>query len=304
MSSEVWRAGLAVLLWPGLVGGALLSWLYLWLGRKLLARLQGRYGPPFYQPCFDFVKLLGKQTVVPGGVNRLLFYGLPLVAVISVVVALALIPVPGNPARALSFTGDLILLIYLLEMPALCDVLAGYGSRSLYGQVGAAREALLALGYNLPFLAAVIALALPAGSFRLVDVQAVAYGPVHLAATLAFLLALPARLKCNPFSIPNAEQEIVAGTHLEYNGVPLALFELAHGLELVALVNLFAALFVPLPAGVPGGLIYLLVGVGLVALTTGLAAATARIKLHQAFRFYWRWGAAAAVLAVVVAAIW
>ena len=208
------RSLLALLVWPGLIGGSLAGWLLLWLARKLTARVQGRKGPPFCQPFFDFAKLLGKQAVVPGGVNRAFFHGLPLVSVVSSVPALSLIPAPGN--RAPSFAGDLILLLYLLEMPAICEVLAGYGSRSLYGQVGAAREALLWLGYNVPLLTAVLVLAARAHSFDLRAVVALPLGPVHLAAAAAFLIALPARLKSNPFSIPNAEQEIVAGPLTEY----------------------------------------------------------------------------------------
>ncbi len=293
-----WRDALALLLWPGLIGGAVLGWLYLWIARKLTARLQGRQGPPFYQPFFDFVKLLGKQTVVPGGVNRLALHALPLASVIAMVFALALIPAPGNVSR--TFAGDLILLIYLLEMPALCDVLAGYVSRSLYGQVSASREAVLMLGYNLPFLAALIALDIHAGSSSLSAIAALPFGPVQLAAAVAFLLALPARLKSNPFSIPNAEQEIVAGAHIEYSGPPLALFELSHTLEVVALVWLFVTLFLP-RVGNAGlaWVLYLVLGAVVVGGVTLLAAGTARLKVHQAFRFYWSWGAMAALLALV-----
>jgi NADH-quinone oxidoreductase subunit H len=294
---------LAVLVWPGLVVGALLSWTYLWAGRKLTARLQGRQGPPFFQPFFDFVKLAAKQTIVPTGVNRALFYGLPIVSVVAVVFAMALLPLPGNAIP--SFSGDLILVVYLLEMPAICMVLAGYASRSLYGQVSASREAVLLLGYNLPFLASVIALAVQAGSFRLADIAAAPWTPVHLLAAIAFLIAVPARMRSNPFSIPNAEQEIVAGATTEFNGVPLALFELAHGLELVGLVGLFAVLF--FPAIISGGLgliWYLLISFGLVILMTVLAVSTARLRVNQAFRFYWLWGALAAIAAFAGALIW
>jgi NADH-quinone oxidoreductase subunit H len=298
--SDWWRFIIALLLWPGLVGGALLGWLFLWLRRKLTARMQQRTGPPFYQPFFDFIKLLGKQTVVPEGVDRRLFYALPLVSLMAVTYALALLPVPGNPA--LSFSGDLILLIYLLEVPALCDVLAGYSSRSVYGQVSAAREALLALGYNLPFLGAVIAIATAVGSYQLADVAAAPFGLAHLAAGLAFLLALPAKLKTNPFSIPNAEQEILGGVHTEYNGAPLAMFELAHAIELVALVGLFSALFLPTMASTPANLaLYLLFSTGVIVVVTLLSASTARVTIVQAMRFYWRWGLAAAALAFVAA---
>ncbi|NMB88444.1 MAG: NADH-quinone oxidoreductase subunit H [Chloroflexi bacterium] len=291
---------LALLVWPGLLSSVVLGWFYLWVVRKLTARLQGRQGPPFYQPFFDFIKLLGKQTIVPGGINPTLFYLLPAVSLGSTVFALALLPAPGNPMQ--SFPGDLIVFLYLLEMPVLCEVLAGFATRSPYGQVGATREAMMSLAYNLPFLAAVIALAARAGSFSL---TALAHGPlswVHLAAALAFILALPARIKMNPFSIPNAEQEIVAGAYTEFNGLPLALFELSHATELVAMVGLFAALFIlPLVSGPLAWVAYLLLSLLLVAAVTGLATATARLKLNQAFKLYWSWGAAAALVALLIA---
>jgi NADH-quinone oxidoreductase subunit H len=294
--------GFALLIWPGLMGGAALGWLFGWIQRKLTARLQGRKGPPFYQPFFDFVKLLGKETVAPSGVNRRLFFALPLISAVAAVCALGLIPVPGNPMP--SFAGDLIVLLYLLEVPALCEVLAGYSSRSLYGQVGSVREAVLWLGYNLPFLAAVLSLAIRAKSLTLAALVAVPFGPVHLAALAAFLFALPGHLKRNPFSIPNAEQEIVAGPFTEYSGAPLAFFEMAHGVEMVALVSLFAVLFLPVGRGqATGWLAYLLGSVALIAAITLVATATARLTVRHAFRFYWSWGAGAAVLALVIAGI-
>lgn len=294
--------GIALLLWPGLLGGSALAWLFLWLQRKLTARLQGRVGPPFYQPFFDFVKLLGKKTVIPEGVSRGLFFALPLVSVAAMSGALAMVPVSGN--RMMSFPGDLIVLLYLLEMPAVCEVVAGYGSRSLYGQVGSAREAVLWLGYNLPFLAAVISLAVQANSLSLRALASVPFGPVHVAAAAAFLLALPARLKRNPFSIPNAEQEIVSGPLTEYSGAPLALFELSHGLELVALASLFTVLFVPSATATGLGWVSYAIGsVALVSLITLAATATARLTVRRAFRFYWSWGACAAAVALIVAGL-
>ena len=193
---------LALLVWPGLVSGALLGWLYMWLARKLTARLQGRQGPPFYQPFFDFIKLLGKETIAPAGISRL-YYLLPWVSLVSVLFALALIPAPGNPMQ--SFTGDLIVFLYLLEMPALCEVLAGYSTRSPYAQVGAAREAMMSLAYNLPFLAAVIALAIHAGSFSLTALATAPLSWAHLVAALAFFLALPpgSRAILSPFPTPS-----------------------------------------------------------------------------------------------------
>jgi NADH-quinone oxidoreductase subunit H len=301
-ASEWWQVLLALLVWPGLIGGTLLGWLFAWVSRKLTAWVQGRMGPPFYQPFFDFIKLLGKEVLVPVGISRPLFFAVPVVSAVAVMCALALIPAPGNPVP--SFRGDLILFLYLVEVPPLCGILAGYVSRSLYGEVGAAREAMLSAGHNLPLLAAVVALGVHAGSFRLASLTTAPFAPVHAAAAIAFLLAVPARARRNPFSIPNAEQEIVAGTLTEFSGVLLALFELTHHLELVAQVGLFTVLFMPAVAGLAlaAGL-YLCGSMLLVVLVTLVGSATARVKVHQAFRFYWSWGALAGLAALVLAVI-
>ncbi len=303
---ELWfiRLLIALLIWPGLIVSALLGWYFAWMIRKLTARLQGRQGPPFYQPFFDFVKLISKVTIVPDGISPIAFYGLPVVAVVSIAFALAMLPLPGNIAP--SFAGDLVLFLYLLEMPAICTILAGYSSKSLYGQVSSSREAVLLLGYNVPFLASVIVLAIQAKSFQLADIANQSWSFVHLLAVLAFLIALPARIRTNPFSIPNAEQEIVAGSTTEYNGVPLALFELAHELELVAVLGLFASLFFPLGDLAVGfkGLIYLAIGFATVLLISVLSTITARFKINQAFRFYWVWGTLTAAAAFVFALLW
>jgi NADH-quinone oxidoreductase subunit H len=298
--SEILRGILAFLVWPGLLSAVILAWFYLWLGRKVTARLQGRQGPPFFQPFFDFVKLLGKKTVRPAGVNMGLFFGLPLVSLVSVLAALALIPAPG--ASSISFSGDLIFLLYLLEMPALVDIFAGFISHSVYAQVGAVREALLSLGHNLPFIIAFIALAMQAKSSNLQTIVATHFSPVQILAALALILAIPARVKANPFSIPNAETEIVAGTHIEFNGPALGIFELVHGLEIVALSGLLAGLFSGLVSGfITSLLVYLAVSIAVVMFTSLLAASTARVKVQYALGFYWRWGALAAALAIVAA---
>lgn len=301
--SDFWRYLAAILIWPGIVCAAPLGWFMLWYIRKLTARLQGRKGPPFFQPFFDFMKLLGKQAVVPNGVNAGLFHTLPLIALAAVTAALAIVPVPGNPIPALP--GDLVLLLYLLEVPVLCEVLAGYVTRSVYGQISAMREAILSLGYNLPFLASVIAMAQYAGSFNLHVLQDMPYGPVHILAAAGFLMALPARLKTNPFSIPNAEHEIVADAHIEYNATPLALFKLSHALEIVLLTELFSILFIPrLPWPAATAALYLVVALVVLGLLTALATTTARVRVTQAFRFYWLWGGMVSTAAIAAALVW
>lgn len=293
---------LALFIWPGLLFSAFFGWFLLWMSRKFIARLQGRQGPPFYQPFFDFWKLVGKKTIIPRGVNPVVYYALPVIGLVSILFALALLPVPGS--SSISFDGDLVLLVYLIEMPVIIDIFAGFISRSVYAQVGATREAILTIAYNLPFLGALIALAVKLQSFKLVTLAAAPISVASVLAAAALFIALLAQLKVNPFSIPNAEQEIVAGIHTEYNGLPLALFELTHALETSLLVGLISVLFTGSFTSVWMKLIiFTVVAMVIILLTNIVSAGTARLKVQHAFKFYWTWGIAATVIVVVAALI-
>ena len=88
---------LAFLVWPGLLVAAPLAWFELWLMRKALAKLQGRKGPPLFQPFFDWVKLMGKRTVIPEGVPGPASVAPPLRALAPKAAALGVRPDPGGP---------------------------------------------------------------------------------------------------------------------------------------------------------------------------------------------------------------
>jgi NADH-quinone oxidoreductase subunit H len=218
----------------------------------------------------------------------------------SAIGALALLPVFQGEN---GFVGDIVLLVSLLEMPPLCFILAGYASRSIYGEVGATREAVVSIASNVPFLAALVAMAASAGSMHNSQIVASTPWMVRVPALLAILFCLPIKLRLNPFSLANAEQEVLAGPLTEFDGPRLALWELSHALEWTALLGFVVAFAVPLrsPLWYVNAAGFALLSLALVPLLTLLAASTARLKLAQATNMMWKWGGAIAALALAAA---
>lgn len=289
----------SIFIFPGLLYALPAGWFMVWLQRKTEARLQKRLGPPFFQPFFDFVKLLYKNSVFQPGLNGILMTFYPILVSAALIGALSLLPVFSNRQ---GFTGDLVLLVALLEIPSISLVLAGFTSQSIFGAIGSIREAVLSITYNFSFLLAIVVLALDAKTLQL---SILSESPLTLArgiALIAILLCLPAKLHLNPFSQANAEQEIYTGSLTEYSGIQLALWELAHSLEWVALTGLVASLVLP-RTGVwyLDVFLFLITSFILVILLAAISAGTARVKIDQAVRFYVRWGLIAGIAALIVA---
>jgi formate hydrogenlyase subunit 4 len=285
-----------LLIFPGLLFAVPAAWFMLWVERKAVALMQGRVGPPFMQPFFDFVKLLGKSTPPRPGIGGLLMRAWPLIAVSSAAGAVGLLPV--LPASG-GFAGDLILLLALLELPSMCIIAAGFSSRSIFGEIGSAREAVLSVAYNIVFLLAIVSIAASQHTFSLETLAALPATPLRWLGVIALLVCLPAKLHLNPFSLPNAEQEIYSGPMVEYAGPELAMWELSHGLEWVAATGLVATLVAPhITLWWLAALVFVALSFFIVLLLSALASATARLAIDTTVRFYWQCTLIFAVLAI------
>ena len=285
-----------LLIFPGLLFAVPAAWFFLWVERKAVALMQGRVGPPFMQPFFDFIKLLGKTTPPRSGVAGLLMRAWPLIAVSAAAGAVGLLPVLPSSG---GFEGDLILLLALLELPSMCIIAAGFSSRSIFGEIGSAREAVLSVSYNVVFLLAIVSIAASQHTFRLEALAHLPASPMQILGVVAILVCLPAKLHINPFSLPNAEQEIYSGPMTEYAGPELAMWELSHGLEWVAATGLVATLIAPHFTTVwLAALVFVALSFGVVLLLSVTAAATARLQIDTTVRFYWQCTLIFAVLAI------
>jgi len=276
---------------------------YEWIDRKVVARFQNRIGPRWYQPFADVVKLLSKEEIVPEGVDRFLFIGLPIVALAGALTAALYVPV-GGLQPAYSFRGDLIVTLYLLSLLSLCIGVAGANAHGLFSVIGATRTLTQVFSYEAPFLMALLGPAIVAGSWQINEIMAYA-GQRWLILTqpvmfLVALVGLMGKLELPPFDAPEAETEIVAGALTEYSGRGLALFKLCKGIELVLGLTLVAGFFL---GGMHNPVDFLVKTFILLFILAGIQSLLTRFRIDQVVR-WWRYGALLALLQLLVMIIW
>lgn len=278
-----------------------------WLDRKLYARMQNRMGPPWFQPLADIVKLSAKEDTIPSGADRSLFKMMPVVALTATVVAVFYIPLWNTTALS-AFTGDLIVVLYLLTIPTLTFFLGGWFSRSVYSLIGAARALSQLFAYEIPLLLAVLAPAMLAGSWSISEIAAFYAArwylvPINVIGFVVSMVALLGKLERVPFDIPEAETEVVAGSFTEYGGRLLALFRLCVDVEMIVGASLIAAIFLPFGLGLTPWLafvIYLIKVEALILLISFMRTIMARLRIDQMIDFCWKYLAPAAFLQLVV----
>lgn len=281
---------LRLIVFPGGLFLLALGLFYQWISRKLLALLQNRIGPRWFQPLADTVKLLVKEEVIPDGVNPYLFMGLPVVALAGTLTAALYVPTAGLPP-AYGFPGDLIVVLYLLSLLTLCTGLAGANTLDRFSLIGATRTLTQLFSYEAPFLLAMLGPAMAAGSWQVGVIADYAHGHwLLLAQPLGFVVALVGlmgKLEMPPFDAPEAHTEIVAGALTEYSGRGLALFNLGRAVELVVGLTLVSAVYL---GGLSNPLWFLVKTLALLLVLVGLQALMTRLRIDQTVGLWWRYG--------------
>ncbi|MBZ0303059.1 MAG: NADH-quinone oxidoreductase subunit H [Anaerolineae bacterium] len=264
---------------------------YHWIDRKLVARLQNRVGPRWFQPAADMVKLLANEEVLPTGVDARLFTALPVVALAGALAAMIYLPIAGLPPLY-NFPGDLIVAVYLLSLLTLCTGLAGAISKDRFSIIGATRALTQLFSYEAPFLLALLGPAFAAGSWQINEIMAYTSSQwLILTQPVGFVVALiglMGKLEMAPFDTPEAETEIVAGAMTEYSGRGLALFLLGREVELVGGLTLIAAFYL---GGINNPFDYALKTLVLLLGVAGVQTLMTRLRIDQVVGLWWRYGA-------------
>jgi NADH-quinone oxidoreductase subunit H len=292
---------IAMLLFPGglfLLGSGLV---FEYIDRKLIARFQNRFGPRWFQPLADVIKLLAKEEVHPAGVVRSLFVILPILALTAALTAALYVPLFGFKP-AFSFEGDLIVALYLLSMMTLCIGLAGANTEDRFSLVGATRALTQLFSYEAPFLLALLGPAIALGTWNIGAINQGATSGLWFIVSqpigfVVALVGLMGKLELPPFDAPEAETEIVAGAFTEYSGRGFALFKIGRNVELVVGLTLVAAFYL---GGFTSPLDFLWKTMLLLLVTAALQSLFARLRIDQTVGLWWRVGVILVLLQLVV----
>ena len=273
---------------------------YEFLDRKLVARYQNRIGPRWFQPLADVVKLLAKEEVVPDGVHRGLFVALPIIALAAALTAGLYVPLAGFQP-SMSFSGDLVVVLYLLSLMTLCLGIAGANTIDRFSLIGATRTLTQLFSYEAPFLLALLGPAIAAQTWNIGDINSFANQNLWMVATqpIGFIVAvigLMGKLELPPFDAPEAETEIVAGALTEYSGRGFAFFKLGKDIELIIGLTLISAFYL---GGLANPLDFIWKTLVLLLVVAGLQSLFARLRIDQTVGLWWRAGALIALVQLV-----
>jgi NADH-quinone oxidoreductase subunit H len=289
---------------------AIIGMVVSWIDRKVTARVQWRQGPPFFQPFYDFVKLLNRETIIPNNANVPVFILAPFFAVASTsLVSLILWKSVLNPQML--FVGDLIVVIYLLAITPISVILGASASGNPIASLAASREMKLYVSYELPFILSIIVLIIKLQTIKLGEI--VSYQQTQgiilnsfsgIIAFIVFLITIQAKLGLVPFDMAEAETEIAGGVCIEYSGILLAFHKL-NSMMLLFVIPFFAVIL--FFGGIKfegmsviwGILKYVLVLVLIILIRN----TNPRVRIDQAMRFFWRSCLIFSIFAIILASI-
>jgi NADH-quinone oxidoreductase subunit H len=294
------------------------------LERKLLGRMQLRYGPnragPFgsLQPIADLIKLVRKESFFPSGAIELPYIIAPAISVFTAIAAFSVIPFgAGWHLYHWHINGEIanvsiaLLVVFALGSLGIYGfIIGGWASESKYSLLGSMRTCAQLVSYEVSLALSVLGVVLMAGSLSLVDIvhkqgTFVPYAGPQVIGLLCFFIAGIAETNRAPFDLPEADSELVAGYHTEYSGMRWGLFQTAEYINMITLSALMVTLFFAGwhgPYAPLGPLWFFLKLFVVVSIFIWLKATLPRLRYDQLMRFGWKVLLPVATLNAVVTA--
>jgi NADH-quinone oxidoreductase subunit H len=282
-----------------------------WLERKLLGRMQNRYGPnragPYglLQPIADLVKLVRKESFFPVASHDALYIGAPVLAMFTALASFAVIPFgEGWTIGDYQVTGEianvsigLILIFALGSVGIYGAIVGGWASESKYSLLGSMRTCAQLVSYEVSLALSVLGVVLMGQSLNLPEIVAKQDSTMwfvvpQIVGLLVFFVAMIAETSRPPFDLPEADTELVAGYHTEYGGMRWGLFQTSEYINMITLSALAVTLFFGgwhfFWLDYLGPLWFVLKVFFFVAVFIWIRASVPRLRYDQLMRFGWK----------------
>lgn len=297
--------------------------------RKLLGRFQGRYGPnrvgPFglLQPLAEIVKFATKEPSRPTTSVGFLFRLAPMIAILTAVTALALIPfggvnrIFGKPVGLYGIDVSIgpLYVFALAGISFYGIMLGGWASGSKYSFLGAMRGAAQLISYEVSQGLSLLGVVITAGTLSLTGIVHAQVGLwffiPQIVGFLVFMVASFAETNRAPFDLIEADAELVAGYFTEYGGTPFVAYLFAEYANMIVVSGIAVTIFFGgwlLPFGIhpPGWVDPIVVLVKIVLVFTlfiWVRATLPRLRYDQLMSLGWKILLPLATLNVLVTAI-
>jgi len=299
------------------------------LERKILGRMQNRYGPnrvgPFglFQPVADGIKMLIKEDVVPARADKVVHFLAPILVAATAILALGVIPY-GRNMTPFAIDGGILFFFAVGSTTELAVFMAGWGSNNKFSMLGAMRAIAQMVSYELPLILTTLPVVMVTGALSPDAIVAAQDGysfgivphwfvttPWGAAAFILFFVSGLVESNRTPFDVPEGESEIVAGHMTEYSGFKYATFFLAEYFGMFAISGLAVTLFLggwhapiaPL-AFVPSYVWFFLKLSALLFVYIWVRGTLPRTRVDQIMNFAWKFMLPMAFTCIVAAAAW
>jgi NADH-quinone oxidoreductase subunit H len=299
------------------------------LERKILGRIQNRYGPnrvgPFglFQPIADGIKMLIKEDIVPARADKIVHFLAPVLIAATAILALGIIPY-GRGMTPFTIDGGILFFFAVGSTTELAVFMAGWGSNNKFSMLGAMRAIAQMISYELPLIITVLPVVMIAGSLApdtIVAAQAgyvfgfvprwFVFTPWGGAAFILFFVSGLVESNRTPFDVPEGESEIVAGHMTEYSGFKYATFFMAEYIGMFAITGLATTLFlagwhapIPILEFIPSYIWFFAKLSALLFVYVWLRGTLPRTRVDQIMNFAWKFMLPMAFTCIVAAAVW
>jgi NADH-quinone oxidoreductase subunit H len=299
------------------------------LERKILGRIQNRYGPnrvgPFglFQPIADGIKMLIKEDIVPARADKIVHFLAPVLIAATAILALGIIPY-GRNMTPFTIDGGILFFFAVGSATELTVFMAGWGSNNKFSMLGAMRAIAQMISYELPLIITVLPVVMIVGSLTPESIVAAQNGyafgfvprwfvftPWGAAAFILFFVSGLVESNRTPFDVPEGESEIVAGHMTEYSGFKYATFFMAEYLGMFAVSGIGVTLFLGgwhAPLGILEFIpsyIWFFAKLSILLFVYVWARGTLpRIRVDQMMNFAWKFMLPMSFTCIIAAGVW